>query len=304
MQFAGMTVLPPFLQAGDTLALIGPAFVGKSDEMETGIRYLQEQGFVLEGYGLSPKTAWGKFAATDAGRQTELQWALDHSRAKAIICLRGGYGVSRILHGIDWTRFRQQPKWLVGFSDITLLHQAINSQAIASLQGPMLVHFARDLQRDACRAELEILSGRLQHIHYPIKAERPGISSGLLRGGNLSMLAHLCGQIPQGSFAGSVLLLEEIGEAYYRIDRMLWQLKNAGILEGISGLVLGQFTDCEVDGFPLTVQDMVLEKLDSSVPVFSGLEHGHDSPCLPVVSGWKVELSVEGGFSQLFPLDA
>lgn len=302
MQFAGMTVLPPFLQAGDTIALIGPAFVGKPVEMESGMQFLQNQGFVLEGYGLAPKTAWGKFTATDAERQAELQWALDHRHAKAIICLRGGYGVGRILPALDWTRFREQPKWLVGFSDITLLHQAINQQGIASVQGPMLVHYGRDSQMKACGAELDILSGRQRQIHYPLQAERPGKSSGLLRGGNLSMLAHLCGQIPRGSFAGSVLLLEEIGEAHYRIDRMLWQLKNAGLMEGIAGLVLGQFTDCEPDGFPLTVPEMVLEKLDASVPVFSGLEHGHDAPCLPVLSGWEVMLSAEEGFRQRVPL--
>lgn len=296
-----MSVLPPYLKAGEPIALIGPSFLAKPEEKEAALRFFRQQDYRLDTFPDASGNSWGKFTGTDTERLAELQWALDHPEARVILCLRGGYGLGRILEKADWSSFRKNPKWLVGFSDISLLHQHLNQLGFASVQGPMLVHFARNTQQEACALELELLEGKRAELRYPTQAIRPGQASGILYGGNLSMLAHSCGKFPAGSYRNGILMLEEIGEHYYRIDRMLWQLAHSGLLDGIKAVVMGQFTDCQADGFPLRIEEMILEKLPPDVPLFAGLAHGHDSPCFPIVTGWPARLGQDGTFSQSFP---
>ena len=243
-------------------------------------------GFRVE-TGPNVFSSWGKFAGTDADRKADLQWALNHPEAKAIFCTRGGYGLGRILSDLSFDLFLSRPKWLIGFSDITLLHLRLHSLGIASVHGPMVVHFSRTEQSEACLLLINFLKGEAPSVSYWLKAEGKATQtiSGALTGGNLTMISHSAGQLKPGIFSGSVLFLEEIGEYHYRIDRMLEQLRQSGMLEGIKAVVLGQFTDCEADRFPLSIVEMVKEKLTESVPVFSGLESGHGVPTLPLVFG-------------------
>jgi muramoyltetrapeptide carboxypeptidase len=161
----------------------------------------------------------------------------------------------------------------LGFSDITLLHLRLHELEIASVHGPMTVHFSRTEQSEACNSLIHMIKGEVPSVSYPIQPERADTQNirGPLAGGNLTMISHSAGKLKPGVFSGSVLFLEEIGEYHYRIDRMLEQLRQSGMFDGIKAVVLGQFTDCEADRFPLSVAEMVSEKLPEGVPVFSGL---------------------------------
>ncbi len=288
-------VIPSFLTEGDLILVVAPAFSANESEVRNGILHLEKMGFRVE-TGANVFSSWGKFAGNDSERKSDVQWALDHPEAKAIICTRGGYGLGRILPELNFDTFRTNPKWLIGFSDITLLHLYLHDLAIASVHGPMVVHFSRTEQSEACESLSHILKGEVPSVSYPIQPESQVTQnvSGLLAGGNLTMISHSAGKLKPGVFSGSVLFLEEIGEYHYRIDRMLEQLKQCGLLEGIKAVVLGQFTDCEADRFPLTVAEMVSEKLQDGIPVFSGLNSGHGVPTFPLVFGTTTEIISNG----------
>ncbi len=291
-------MIPSFLNAGDLVLVVAPAFSANEVEVRSGIIQLEKMGFRVE-TGQSVFSSWGKFAGTDSERKADLQWAMDHSEAKAIICTRGGYGLGRILAELNFDTFRTNPKWLIGFSDITLIHLRLHELEIASVHGPMTVHFSRTEQSEACNSLIRIIKGEIPSVSYPVQPERQVTQniSGLLSGGNLTMISHSAGKLKPGVFSGSVLFLEEIGEYHYRIDRMLEQLRQSGMFEGIKAVVLGQFTDCEADRFPLSVAEMVCEKLPEGVPVFSGLESGHGVPTFPLIFGMMTEIEKdETGF--------
>lgn len=284
-------MIPSFLTEGDLIVVVAPAFSANETEVRNGILQLEKNGFRIE-TGPFVFSSWGKFAGTDSERKTDLQWALDHPEAKAIFCTRGGYGLGRILSDLNFDTFRTKPKWLIGFSDITLLHLKLHDLGIVSVHGPMLVHFSRREQSFACKSLIHILKGELPSFGYPLIPERQETQSisGPLAGGNLTMVSHSAGKLKAGAFSGSVLFLEEIGEYFYRIDRMLEQLRQSGMFEGVKAVVLGQFTDCEPDRFPLSLLEMVKEKMPEEVPLFSGLESGHGVPTNPLVLGTKAEI--------------
>jgi muramoyltetrapeptide carboxypeptidase len=299
-------MIPPFLAPGDLFLVIAPAFSADENEVLRGIQILRKEGFRVE-MGPHVFSKWGKFAGTDPERLADLQWALDHKEAKAIICTRGGYGLSRILDQLDLSSFQNHPKWVIGFSDITLLHIRLQESGYASLHGPMLVHFSRKEQEMACKKELEVIGKQSNSLSYPIVPANGGqkISTSGLVGGNLTMLSHHIGNYQPGFFNNTILFVEEIGEYYYRIDRMLEQLKRNGILEKLSGVVLGQFTVCEKDNFPLSIQEMVVEKTNNQIPVFYGLESGHGVPAFPLILGFDARIDQsDSGFilnQQLLP---
>ncbi|HPI10258.1 MAG TPA: LD-carboxypeptidase [Catalimonadaceae bacterium] len=291
-------MIPSFLTEDDLILVVAPAFSANEEEVRNGILNLKKIGFRVE-TGPNVFSSWGKFAGTDADRKADLQWALDHPEAKAIFCTRGGYGLGRILSDLSFNMFQSKPKWFIGFSDITLLHLRLNSLGVSSLHGPMVVHFSRPEQSVACTSLVRILNGELPSVLYPLIPERQDAQgiNGPLAGGNLTMISHSAGKLKAGVFSGSVLFLEEIGEYFYRIDRMLEQLRQSGMYEGVKAVVLGQFTDCEPDRFPLSLLEMVKEKLPEGVPLFSGLESGHGVPTYPLVFGTLAEIEKsETGF--------
>lgn len=290
---------PPFLHPGDTILVVAPASAARAGEVAEGICFLEERGFRVE-CGPNTRTAWGSFADSDAARLADLQWALDHPRARAVLATRGGYGTGRILPRISWEGFIRHPKWCIGFSDLTLLHLELQMRGYCSLHGPMLVHAARPLQQPAVTLQWDFLSGAAGRFGYPIRAVRPpaGPGQGRLTGGNLAMLASRCGAFPFPD--GSVLFLEEVGEKYYRIDRMLDQLRHSGLFSRLSGVVLGQFTDCPRDDFPLGLAEMLLEKMEPGSFLLEGLESGHGTPGFPLVLGGGCHWSAGGDEGWIF----
>lgn len=240
-----MTKYPPYLKTGSTIGLTCPAGYMPLDKARACIHTLQEWGFdVMVGKTLGSKST-NYFSAPDEDRLDELQAMLDDNSIQAILCARGGYGVTRIIDRLDFTKFKKNPKWIIGFSDITVLHCHLYSRLhIASLHAPMANAFNEGPQGNEFIISLHnALIGkkakyRIDHNLF----NKTGATSGELVGGNLSLLAHLTGTPSAIDTKNKILFLEDIGEYIYNIDRMMYQLKRSGQLAKLSGLIIGGFS--------------------------------------------------------------
>ena len=234
-------LIPPLLTSGDLVSVLSPASHTNSNAWEKGIEVLKKWGLrVVRGeHYLSQHFGFG---GTDAERLSDLQKALDNPEIKAIFPIRGGYGSSRLLDDLDFSQFIQNPKWIVGFSDITALLLHIDSLGVAGIHGPMPNNFCQK----GGEFSLEALNGLLfnGHANYTCKphpANILGEVQGELIGGNLSLLTHLIGTPSFIKPHGKILVIEEIGERLYHVDRMLVQLKRSGHFEGLVGMIIGGF---------------------------------------------------------------
>ena len=241
-----MINIPPYLKKGDTIGLICPAGYMPAEKVQTCIRVLGEWGYVVK----TGKTVGGEsqtyFSGTDAERLADLQEMLDDKEVKAVLCARGGYGTGRIIDDIRFKKFRKHPKWIIGYSDITVLHSHLYSNfRIASLHSPMAGAFNDGGEHNEFVLSLKnALEG--QKAHYSCDAHafnREGEAEGELVGGNLALLAHLCGTGSDLKTKGRILFIEDVGEYLYNIDRMLYQLRRSGKLSKLAGLIVGAFTE-------------------------------------------------------------
>jgi muramoyltetrapeptide carboxypeptidase len=241
-----MIKIPPYLQTGDTIGIVCPAGYMAAEKVQTCINTLQEWGYRVK----VGKTVGGEsqtyFSGTDEERLTDFQQMLDDGEVKAVLCARGGYGTGRIIEQINFDKFRKQPKWIIGYSDITVLHSHLYSNLnISSLHSPMAGAFNEEGHKNEYVQSLHnVLKGK--KIRYAIPAHelnRKGEAIGELVGGNLALLAHLTGTNSDIKTKGRILFLEDVGEYSYNIDRMLYQLKRSGKLSKLAGLIIGGFTD-------------------------------------------------------------
>ena len=249
---------------------------------------------VLE--GKYARSAYGRFAGTKEERIFDLQQALDDPEVKAIFMSRGGYGLVQIIDKINFEQFKKSPKWLIGFSDISILHAAVNRMGIASIHGIMAKHLA-ELPRtsDAVVYLREILFGRLPVYQLPFHPlNRQGKITAKLLGGNLSVLMGLRGTSFDLPFEDAVLFVEDTGEKPYQVDRMIQNLRIGGIFEKISGLIVGQFTDYESDPLMMqTIEEMFAEAVKNySYPVCFNFPAGHIDYNLPLLLGENITLEV------------
>lgn len=286
---------PPFLQPGDKVTIISPA--GKIDK-----NFLKGAQKTMESWGLKVNIAKhaagedGRFSGTTRQRTADLQVAMDDEQTKAILCSRGGYGAIHLIDQIDFTRFKQSPKWLLGYSDITLLHGLYQHNGFASIHSLMARHLAVEATDDPCSLHLkELLFGKLPTYQSPKhKLNLKGAAKGTLRGGNLSVLYGLRGTPYDFSAEGTILFIEDIGERPYHIDRMMHNLKLGGVLEKLSGLIVGQFTEYEED---LSIGKEVYEMIADLVkpygyPVCFDFPVGHIANNVPLICGGEIELTV------------
>jgi muramoyltetrapeptide carboxypeptidase len=292
--------IPSYLKKGDLIGMVCPAGHMPKSRMRTCLRVLREEwGFrVREGRTLGAGENY--FSGTDDERLSDLQEMLDDPEVKAVLCARGGYGVGRIIDRLDFTSFQRHPKWVVGFSDITVLHAHIHRRCgIASLHAPMAGAFNAGGWRGASVESLHrALTGRrTRHASDSHAYDRRGVAVGPLIGGNLALLSHLVGSPSDIHTRGCILFLEEVGEQLYNIDRMLHQLKRAGKLKYLAGLVVGGFTECRDTDRPFgqgayeIVRDIVAEY---AYPVCFGFPVSHGNDNLALKSGCMHELKVRG----------
>jgi muramoyltetrapeptide carboxypeptidase len=238
-------IQPPALKPGDLIAITCPAGYMPKEKINDCVRILRRWGYeVIVGHTVGSKSKT-YFSGTDEERASEMQAMLDAPEIKAILCGRGGYGTGRIIDSLDFTRFKKHPKWIIGFSDITVLHLHLNARLrIATLHAPMAAAFQNGGAKNKYVKSLQdLLTGRqTEYIVKPNTLNRKGIAKGELIGGNLALVAHLVGTNSFPQTAGKILFLEDIDEQLYNIDRMLHQLKRCGALDQLSGLIFGGFT--------------------------------------------------------------
>lgn len=243
------------------------------------------------------------FSGTEEERFQDMQNALDRIDIKAIVCARGGYGSIRILDRLDWSGFLKAPKWLIGFSDITVLHQRIHKLGIMSIHGTMPLNFQSN-SKEALQTLRASISGGKFEIKVPSSLKnRKGKARGRLVGGNLSIIYSLLGTPDTFDFEGAILFIEDLSEQLYHIDRMLYALKHAGVFEQINGLIIGGMTDI-ADTSPsvgFSLRDSIYEKIEKeSLVVCFDFPSGHIEDNRSMVLGSEVTLDVGNVFSSLF----
>ncbi|MFA6831286.1 MAG: LD-carboxypeptidase [Bacteroidaceae bacterium] len=287
---------PPFLTPGDTIVIISPA--GKIDMafVKGAIDLLTQWGYKVEVARYTYAHHAG-FAGTKAQRLFDLQKALDHPTARAIFCTRGGYGCIHLLEGIDLSLFIKNPKWLIGFSDITCLHSYLQSFNFASIHGVMSRHLATEGADDSCSLYLrDILRGDIPTYRIPShRLNRTGTATGILRGGNLALLSSMRGTpfdlIPDDS----ILFVEDIGEAPHAVERMLYNMRIGGFFTKFQAVIVGQFTEyVERESLGRSLYqaiDRLLKPFD--FPVVYNFPVGHIKDNRPLINGSYVELKVD-----------
>ncbi|MBV5281501.1 MAG: LD-carboxypeptidase [Paludibacter sp.] len=286
---------PPYLKPNDQIRVVSP-----SGNIEP--KYIVGAKKTLSSWGLNvtegkfARTKYGRFAGTEAQRIADLQEALDDPSVNAILCSRGGYGVAQIIDKLDFSIFAKSPKWLIGFSDITILHNAISNLGIASIHGIMAKHLtqfpADSIHVQKCR---EILFGQMPTYTVPKhRLNKFGIAEGKLIGGNLSVLMGLRGSQFDLVYKNNILFIEDIAERPYHIDRMMQNLRFSGVLAQLSGLVVGQFSDCEED--PLmkkSVAQLIADAVSEyDYPVCFNFPAGHVDDNLPLKMGEIIHFEV------------
>jgi muramoyltetrapeptide carboxypeptidase len=283
------SILPPSLEKGNTIGLMCPAGHMPAARVRTCVRVLGEWGFNVR-VGKTVGSGENYFSGTDEERLAELQSMLDDPAIHAILFARGGYGVGRIIDRIDFRKFRKHPKWLIGFSDITVLHAHIHRRyQVATLHAPMAGAFNEGGFRTEGVVSLQkaLLGRKGKYTASVHPFNHPGKVTAPLVGGNLALLAHTIGTPSMIKTAGKILFMEDVGEYLYNIDRMLYQMKRAGMFDKILGLVIGGFTDCKDTDRPFgkTVDEIFNDLFKPyRIPVCYGfpVSHGKENVALKV----------------------
>lgn len=283
-----MVRFPRFLVRGDRIALVAPSSPFDAAEYAAARARLGSEFELVASPDVAARDDY--LAGPDTRRLVELQEALDDDRVAAIVAVRGGYGAGRIAGHLDATRFRANPKWIAGFSDITVLHVWAQRHGIASLHAPNAGGAGR-LEDDAVSL-LDSLCGRRVAPRWAVESFRSfDAVEGYAAGGNLTVLAYeaVAGRLP--SMHGRVLFLEDVGERVYRVDRMLAALADGGFFAGVRGVVFGHFTRCEGAADGRTVQQLARELEERlGIPVVYGAPFGHEAPNQPFVQGALVRV--------------
>ena len=286
---------PAYLQPNDQIRIISPSGIINPEYIDGAKKVFTTWGLQAT-EGEFARSEYGRFAGTKEQRIADLQQALDDPNVKAILCSRGGYGVAQIIDKIDFTSFAKSPKWLIGFSDISILHNAISNLGIASIHGIMAKHIT-ELPADAEQTQSlkSILFGHLpvyKVSNQPLN--KTGQAQGNLIGGNLSVLMGMRGSKFDLPYQGNILFVEDIAEKPYHIDRMMQNLRFSGALAKLSGLVVGQFSDCEEDPLMMqTISEIISDAVrDYNYPVCFNFPAGHVDFNLPLLMGMPVNLNV------------
>lgn len=298
-----MSVRPEYLKNGDRVGIVATAKKIESGQIDGAIRLMESWGLHVQ-LGATINYADRQFAGTDAERAQDLQQMLDDPEIKAILFARGGYGTARIIDMIDWTQFIENPKWLCGFSDLTVLHSHVNRNLdIETLHASMPIFFANGDSNGGSESLRKALFGHLDGLSWSSHVlNRFGETNAEIIGGNLAVLHSISGSVSSPSYDGKILFLEDLTEYLYHLDRTMMFLKRAGHLEKLAGLVVGQFTEMMDNSVPFgkSVQEIILDAVSEyDYPVAFDAPIGHVDENHSVYVGRTVKYSVEAKGSSL-----
>ncbi len=289
--------IPAYLKKGDTIGILCPSGYMALEKVTTCISILKKWGYkVVVGKTVGLQNNY--FSGTDEERLIDLQEMLDDKNINAILCARGGYGLSRIIDDINFSSFKKKPKWVIGYSDITLLQSHINTNfKIASLHSPMAAAFNDDGYKNQFIQALEkTLKGNKQKYFCTAHPRNKiGKTEAELVGGNLSLVAHSIGTSSAFETKNKILFLEDIGEYLYNIDRLLVQLNRSGMLKGLKGLIFGGFTEMKdtIMPFGKTVEEILFEHVkELNIPICFHFPVGHQTENYPLKIGVKYQFIV------------
>lgn len=290
--------VPPFLKPGNTIGIVCPAGYMSRDKIAACVSTLKKWGYKVK----IGKTVGGKspnyFSGTDKERLDDLQAMLDDKNINAILFGRGGYGTGRILDQINFKRFASKPKWIIGFSDITLLHTYMQRNIkISSVHGPMCSAFNHDKGENIYTLSLkDVIEGKptvFYSDYHPLN--NPGKTTARITGGNLCLLAHGIGSNAELDTKGKILFIEDVGEQLYNIDRMMLQLKKCGKFEHLKGLIVGGFTDCKDTerSFGKNAYEIIFEQIkEFDFPTCFGFPISHEKENVAIQMGMKYSMDV------------
>ena len=292
-------IQPPYLKAGDTIAIVAPSGIlkNKTDEVDQAVALLKSWGLhAVVGNNVFSKG--NHFAGTDVERCEDFQKALDDPKISAIWCARGGYGTVRILDKLDYTKFKINPKWLIGYSDITALHNQFHNEGFQSIHALMCVSLPEDISEiketvDTFKAT--IFGKPVDYLLEGSSYNKVGDASGPLVGGNLTILHTMLGSKESIDTRGKIVFIEEIGEYKYHIDRMLQSVKRAGYFDNCAGVLVGGMSKMRKNTtlWGTSVEQLILDALsDYDFPIAFGMPAGHEKDNRAMVLGKTVELKV------------
>ena len=280
-----------YLKPGNTLGICAPSARFDTQKLNMGIQILEELGFKVK----VPEEIFKKkryLAGDDVVRANVINRLFSDPDIDGIICARGGFGAIRILDHLNWNIIKENPKPFIGFSDNTaILLAIIGETGNLVVHGPTVVSLA-DAQQQTIDSFYKILTGRFDKIDMPDgRIIKSGKCKGVLKGGNLATISHLLGTKFQPDFKDCVLFFEDIGEPAYKIDRMLTQMKMAGLFEGIQGVITGSFENCDHNEY---LEEILVEIYEEyNIPVLSGLDSGHGKINLSLCMGTHIQMDTE-----------
>lgn len=285
---------PKFLKTGDTVAIVSTARKISDEEIKPAIDLLQSWNLNVV-IGKTIGATYNQFAGDDVLRTSDFQEMLNDSTIKAIWCARGGYGTVRIIDKLDFSGFIKTPKWVVGYSDVTVLHSHIHNLGVKSLHATMPINVSKNT-KNSLKSLKNVLFGEKMAIKISFsKFNRLGNSSGIIIGGNLSILYSLLGSSSTINTKDKILFLEDLDEYVYHIDRMMMALKRSGMLEHLNGLIVGGMTQMHDNTIPFgkKAEEIILNAVDEyDYPVCFNFPAGHLDDNRAILMGNQVELSV------------
>lgn len=293
-------IQPPYLKAGDTVAIVAPSgiLLNRNKEIDQAVDLLKSWNLnVVIGKHLFNQN--GHFAGTDEERTFDFQKALDNPNIKAIWAARGGYGTVRILDKLDYTKFKEQPKWVIGYSDITALHNQIHNEGYESIHALMctsLIDEVEDIKENISSFKDAIFGKPLTYIIEGSTYNKTGTAMGQLVGGNLTLLHTMLGSKTSIDTKDKILFFEEIGEHAYHIDRMLQSLKRAGYFENCKGMIVGSISKIRKNTteFGRTIEEIFLDVVaEYDFPVLFNFPAGHEDDNRALILGRNIQLTVD-----------